>query len=373
MADDIIFTNNASALLAASITAVDTTIQVASGYGALFPSPSAPQVCYLTLEDSSGNIEIVQCTARTGDNLTVVRAQDGTTAQAFTLNVTRVELRTTKIVLEEFLQKNGGTLTGDVDMDGNTLTDPVIAGANAKMTNGEIVNVPIRGLTGASGNEIAVPTDGTSRATVGGATIVASGDDIVALLDTGGVIILDSATTGVRVPGTAYLRIEGTSAGDYLQIDHDDTDVNFTFVDVAEVNWDAILNMTAALKLNENGLTGPLVSDYSVKSQDVNSSASTSIDYTLGSYVNMTHDANITSLSVTNLPSTGVAFMRLKMVKTVGGETCDFSTLGTTVRAPSGVAPIMSAGAGDIDIVDIWTEDGGTSWFVAGQADWSAI
>lgn len=372
MADNIKFTNNASALLAATITAVDTTIQVASGFGALFPAPTGGDFFYATLEDDSGNIEVVKCTSRTGDNLTVVRAQDGTTAQAFTLNVTRVEIRLVKIVMEEFLQKNGGPMTGDIDMNANNITDAVLNGASTQITAGEIVNVPIRNAAGVSTNEIAVPAS-PGRATVGGAAILATGDDIVAELDTAGVIILDSATIGVRVPSSAYFRVEGSTSGHYFEITHDDTDVNFAFGTVTELNIPKIVNLTDDLKMNENDLLGALHSDYAVKEQAVSAVASTTIDYTLGSYVDMTHGTNITTLSVSNLPASGVAFLRIKMVKTAGGETCDFSTLGTTVRSPNGVAPIMSAGAGDIDVVDIWTEDGGTNWFVVGQADWSAI
>ena len=301
------------------------------------------------------------------------RAQDGTTAQAFTLNITRCELRVTKIILEEFLQKNGGTMTGGIDMNGNTITDAVLAGASTQITAGEIVNVPLRGLAAATGNQIAVPTDGTTRATAGGATILCAGDDIVAELDTAGVIILNSATTGVRIPAGAYLRVEGTSSAEYIGIDHDDTDVNITLGNVTEINIPGTINLTGDLKLNENDLTGGLFSDYAVKKQTVTAIASTSIDYTAGSFVQITHGTNITSLAVTNLPATGVAFLRLKLVKTAGGETCDFSTLGTTVSSPGGTAPTMSAGAGDIDVVDIWTEDGGTNWFVVGLADWSAI
>ena len=377
MADNILFANNASALLAASISDTDTTIQVASGFGANFPSPTGSQYFLLALVDNLGNIEVVKITGRTGDNLTMDsvadRAQDGTTAQSFTLTVTRCELRLTKATAEEFLQKNGGVMTGDLDLNGNGVVDAVLSGALTQITAGEIVNVPIRNATGVTTNQIAVPAS-PGRATVGGASILAVGDDIVAELDTAGVIILDSATVGVRILDTAYLRVEGNDPSDYIQIDMDDTDVNFTFAGVTDVDWSgAPLNMLADLKMNENDLTGPLFSDYSMKENAVNSSASTTINYLNGSYVDMTHDANITSLSVSNLPSTGVAFLRLKMVKSVGGETCDFSSLGTTVRAPSGQAPTMSAGAGDIDVVDIWTEDGGTNWFVVGQADWSAI
>lgn len=381
MADNILLANNASALLAASINTTDTTIQVASGFGANFPSPTGAQYFLLTLEDSSGNIEIVKITGRTGDNLTMDsaadRAQDGTTAQSFTLNTTRCELRITAAVIEEFLQKNGGTMTGAIDMNGLGITDAVLSGANTKILAGEIVNVPLRGLTTATGNEIVVPTDGTTRATAGGASILASGDDIVAELDSAGVITLDSATVGVVMDQDgAYFRMQGVFrvahadvAGDYLEIDHDDTDVNFTFVNTAEVNWDAILNMSAAIKLGENEIQGATFVDFGVKKQDVTATSTTAIDYTAGQYVNINLNVSITTLSVTNLPSTGVASLRFEILQNTGGQTIDFDDLGV-MKWPGGTAPTLSTGAADIDFVDLWTRDGGTTWYGSYNNNW---
>jgi len=56
---NIVFTNNASALLAASIVPADTTMQVAVGFGDLFPVVTAPQYAYATLEDNAGELEVV--------------------------------------------------------------------------------------------------------------------------------------------------------------------------------------------------------------------------------------------------------------------------------------------------------------------------
>lgn len=116
-----IFSNNASATLAVSLIIADTTVQVQSGYGTLFPSPTNGDWFLATLEDNGGNSEIVKCTARSGDLLTVVRAQESTSAQAFTNTVTRVELRNTKGTLERFLQRSGDTLAGNLNLGGYTV------------------------------------------------------------------------------------------------------------------------------------------------------------------------------------------------------------------------------------------------------------
>lgn len=91
-----IFTNNARTTLAAGITNVATAITVADG--SVFPSPSGGDWAYLTLEYGA-SMEIVKLTARSGNTLTVQRAQDGTSAAAF--SEATVSLRITKVALDE--------------------------------------------------------------------------------------------------------------------------------------------------------------------------------------------------------------------------------------------------------------------------------
>ena len=86
--------NNANATLAASITSSSTSITVTTGQGARFPTLSAGDYFYATLVDTSNNLEIVKCTARSTDVLTVVRAQESTTARAYTTG-DRIEIRLT--------------------------------------------------------------------------------------------------------------------------------------------------------------------------------------------------------------------------------------------------------------------------------------
>lgn len=82
-----LFLNNASAILANAISTTDTALTLASGLGGRFPAPTGGNYFVLTLYQMSGSIEInheiVRCTSRAGDVLTVVRAQEGTAARAF--------------------------------------------------------------------------------------------------------------------------------------------------------------------------------------------------------------------------------------------------------------------------------------------------
>ena len=87
-------TNNAFATLAAGINSSATSITLTSGQGARFPTLTASDYFYATLIDTSNNLEIVKCTARSTDVLTVVRAQESTTARAYSTG-DRIEIRIT--------------------------------------------------------------------------------------------------------------------------------------------------------------------------------------------------------------------------------------------------------------------------------------
>ena len=93
-----LYTNNAVSTLAAGISDSDLSMAVASGHGARFPNPSGGDYFLVTLYQFSGglevNHEIVMCTARATDTLTIVRAQESTTARAFSSG-DPVELRLT--------------------------------------------------------------------------------------------------------------------------------------------------------------------------------------------------------------------------------------------------------------------------------------
>ncbi len=84
-----LYANNAKTTLAAAITSTQTSITVAPGTGSLFPTP-VPGTSWFTLTLTSATspsvYEITYCTSRSGDTLTVLRGQEGTTAQPFNLN-----------------------------------------------------------------------------------------------------------------------------------------------------------------------------------------------------------------------------------------------------------------------------------------------
>jgi len=97
---NIKFTNFARSKVATGINSSATTLAITGGTGALFPALTGAEYFYLTLENSSLVREIVKVTARTADTLTIVRAQDGTTAAAWVAGDT-VSLRFNALAITE--------------------------------------------------------------------------------------------------------------------------------------------------------------------------------------------------------------------------------------------------------------------------------
>ncbi len=105
----LLFKNNAETTLSSGINDAVTTVPVTSA--AVFPTPNANNVFFATIDDGT-NIETVKVTAISSNDLTVVRAQDNTSAAAFGSGA-KIELRLNAKVLEM------GT-SSITDLDGDT-------------------------------------------------------------------------------------------------------------------------------------------------------------------------------------------------------------------------------------------------------------
>lgn len=123
------FTNNAATLLASGITNVATSLAVTAGHGVKFPTLTASDFTYVTIIDAAApsTFEVVKVTARSTDTFTIVRAQEGTTALAWSAGA-KIELRLTAQMLfdalAEELSLTGGTMQGDILFNGNRATQP---------------------------------------------------------------------------------------------------------------------------------------------------------------------------------------------------------------------------------------------------------
>lgn len=88
MTNQLIFKNNANSVLQDAISPTATTANIAAGSGVLFPNPGAGQAFNATFTDAATGLlrEIVQVTNVTGDTITMIRAQEGTTALSWQPN-----------------------------------------------------------------------------------------------------------------------------------------------------------------------------------------------------------------------------------------------------------------------------------------------
>ncbi len=97
----VILKNNATSTITTAISASDVGLAVAAGTGSIFPVLGTGDYFYATLVSSGGTYEVIKVTARVGDTMTIVRAQEGTTAQSFASG-SRFELRVTAASITDF-------------------------------------------------------------------------------------------------------------------------------------------------------------------------------------------------------------------------------------------------------------------------------
>ena len=127
MTNQVLFANNDQTTLASSLSNSATTATLIAGSS--FPSPSAGQFFTLTFISATNPAiyEITYCTARSGNTVTITRAQEGTTALAFNAGDIAANVLTagSLALLPQIGQAN--TWTG-----ANTFNDPItIADASA--------------------------------------------------------------------------------------------------------------------------------------------------------------------------------------------------------------------------------------------------
>ena len=239
-----IFKNNSSGTLSSALTALATNIVLTPNQGNLFPTVTGGDFFLVTLigTDAQGAEsiwEILKCTAKVADTLTVVRGQEGTTAVAWPAG-TKVELRLTAGTLDSFtdiaeaaaamsahtsatdphaqyLPKAGGTASGLTLNDGYTEEVFAITGTTPALSpaNGSIQTWTLTGnsaptlVAWASGQSMTLLIDDGTAYSINWASMgvvwKTNGGTAPVLLTTG-----YTALALVKVGGTVY----GWKAGD---------------------------------------------------------------------------------------------------------------------------------------------------------------
>jgi hypothetical protein len=137
--------NNAFGTLAAGINSSATSITLTTGQGARFPTLGASDYFYATLIDTSNNLEIVKVTARSTDVLTVVRAQESTTARAYSTG-DRIEIRLTAATFTDAVDPITALGYTPVNKAGDTASKPIRHSGPNDITNGNLNTLTTGGL-----------------------------------------------------------------------------------------------------------------------------------------------------------------------------------------------------------------------------------
>jgi hypothetical protein len=177
--------NNATSTIVTGINASDVGVVLATGDGAKFPALAAGEYFYITFESSGGTYEIAKATARAGDSLTIVRAQEGTTAQSFAAG-SRVELRITAQGVEDLVDDYDDALRADLAASGGAaLIGNTPAGTIAATTVQGALNEIVSDLAASSGTSLVGHIASGSGATA--RTVQAKLQESVSVKDFGAV------------------------------------------------------------------------------------------------------------------------------------------------------------------------------------------
>lgn len=125
----LVLANNAVSRLAATLASGGTSLTVTTGDGAKFPSPGTNEWFPVTLVKDTGALEIVRCTARASDVLTIVRAQEGTSALGFAVG-DRVEVRLTEAAFFAGGKMRGAINAADTVVIASSATTDIGAAAS---------------------------------------------------------------------------------------------------------------------------------------------------------------------------------------------------------------------------------------------------
>ena len=184
------YTNNATTTIAGALSSGVTSFSVAATAGTLFPVLTGSNYFYATIIDSANVIEVVKVTARVGDVMTVVRAQDGSSSPTTFASASRFELRVV-----------AASLADKANIDGSNVATATWAnlsiGGNAATATSATTATNLAAT-------LAVANGGT------GATTAAAARTSLGALGTSDTIT--NATNAVNVTGTVAVANGGTGA-----------------------------------------------------------------------------------------------------------------------------------------------------------------
>jgi len=299
-----VFKNNAYASLAAELSADGTLATLADGQGARFPSPTGGDFFLATLILLDGNgaetdWEIVKCTARATDGLTIERSQEGTTARIWQAG-SRIELRTTAGTLDSFTDATQAAAAAPVQsVFGRT---GAVTLQSADVT-GALGFTPLDAAQKSAANGIA-PLGSDSK--VPAAYLPSYVDDVLEYDNLAGFpatgetakiyVALDSNKT-YRWSGSAYVEIS-PSPGTTDSLTEGTTNLYFTTARAR-----AALSATGTVSYNSatGVISAELTSGYASKTVATNTTLAADTEYVTGRNLRINHGVNLAIPASTKL------------------------------------------------------------------------
>lgn len=337
------FTNNATSTLAADINNSVTTLSVAAGQGALFPTLSGGDYFYCTLANVAGTVEIIKVTARSTDIFTIVRAQDNTSAASWVAG-DKVELRLVAASLNDLPKLDEDNIfTGS-----NTIPLPVInniklgytttATAAGTTTLTSASNHHQR-FTGSTTQTIVLPVTSTlttgitytiENASTGNLTVNSSGGNLV-------VTVIPGVTVQCMCIGTSL-----TTAADW---------------DPEYSEFAAITGSGSVVLATSPTINNPTVTNYVESVVSIgNSGTSQTLSLTNGTVQTVTMTGNCTFTMPT--ATAGKSFILIAVQDGTGSRTATF----TSVKWAGGTAPTLTTTATTGRDILTFVADG-TNWY----------
>jgi hypothetical protein len=340
------FKNNAFSALAGSLTNVATTMTVQTGHGDRFPQITAPNYAYVTLQDSSNNIEIVKVTARAAasDSMTITRAQEGTAARAWNIGDI-VELRVTAAGLSQM-----ATLDDPETLNNKTLASPTI---NTPTINTPTITVNDTGLT------IQDSTDNTKKAVFECSGITTATTRTYTLPNISGTLAATANTaqtfSGITTFSNATVTVGSSTAastyglgtGATLTATTKTVNIGTAGVSGSTTN----INVGSAVSGATSNLAVDAIGTYNKAQRGTISTLTDGVtitpDFAVANNFTVTLGGNRTLANPTNLVAGQSGYIVVRQDAT-GSRTLAFDTYWKT---PSGVDPVLTTTASAIDVL----------------------
>jgi hypothetical protein len=119
------------------------------------------------------------------------------------------------------------------------------------------------------------------------------------------------------------------------------------------------------LDMETKRLERPQMKNYTETLVTPSVAATTTIDVSLGNVFLISQNVSITTLTISNVPTSGT-ICSITLIRVHDATTTTYSiTWPTSFKWVGGTAPTLTQTVGAVDIINAMTKDGGATWYAA--------